>query len=326
MTMSPCWRSRAHGRFLAGAIVAVLVTSALYPFRLDLPRRVENGVRRRSDGGLTVHSPGLARIDLPAEWLEEVDQGAPLRIELMVRADSSHQSGPARILSIGATPHAANLVIAQSDHQLVVRVRRPTSGPDGRPAVTVPDVFTDPEWHSILVDLRENRLAVQVDARDETSLPYEVPLGWDASFDLTLANEASGHRPWLGSLRAARLRVGIEEIDLLSPRRLFVPSSWTEYPLRWHERGGFHRLEAAAVAAKSVVFGALALVLAADGGRSRRRALLLPIALAGALQIAKYGIAGRHPSVVDVLAAAGGAAFGLLVATRWTSSASGQAS
>ena len=126
---------------LVAAVLALVVVS-WYPFRPELPWVQRHGplaasaTEARFDGSsVLVSRPGL-------DWVADAASTGSLRLALDLRTDHADQDGPARLLSVSRDTLAADLMVGQDGHDLVLRVRRPGSEASGHPAFRVPDAST----------------------------------------------------------------------------------------------------------------------------------------------------------------------------------------
>jgi len=84
------------------------------------------------------------------------------------------QAGPARLLSISPDAFDRSLTIGQDGPDLVIRLRTPFTGPNGRsPEFIVPNVFTDVEPHRLVLTYDDSILRLTVDDPPTT---YELRL------------------------------------------------------------------------------------------------------------------------------------------------------
>jgi hypothetical protein len=83
-----------------------------------------------------------------------------------------------------------------------MRLRTTETDLNGRPALTVTDVFQpdDPQHLSVTYNLFEQRVYVNGHLRLRAPIPGGRFSNWDPSYSLVLGNEATGNRPWLGRL------------------------------------------------------------------------------------------------------------------------------
>ncbi len=83
---------------------------------------------------------------------------------LSLAAADLQQTGPARIVSVSATPYYRNLTLGQEGRDLVVRVRTPLTGFNGTlPEMIIPDIFRDREEQELIVTYNGLDMTVYVD-------------------------------------------------------------------------------------------------------------------------------------------------------------------
>jgi hypothetical protein len=94
------------------------------------------------------------------------------------------QSGPARIVSVSATPHFRNLTLGQEAQDLVVRIRTPGTGLNGTlPEYIFPDFFMDQAPHNLALTYDSLALTVY---RAESAEPTTVEVVPGLAFFFTL--------------------------------------------------------------------------------------------------------------------------------------------
>ena len=295
--------------------LAVQIVIAWAPFRLDLPRPVNNGAEFLEDDVL-VFSGNHARAvtDPPLPW----NQARDLTVNLTVRSGHRDQYGPARILTVSRDHLNANLMIGQEGDALIVRVRRSGSDDLGRPAIVVSRVFEYPEWQRIRVQVDDS---VRVTVHGESTVKEvlgENPFNtWDALYQVALGDELTGNRSWQGVIRNARISTGGDARDLLAPGALEVPTTFLYVPARVRDAV---RLPDPPAILRSVLHlmawipaGAL-LAVRLEVHRRMLRVGVFAVGFALLLQLGKVAIEGRHPSLLVVATQTAGALGGVLVA------------
>ncbi len=185
------------GPGLVLAIAAFLAVTTLPPRLLD--PFAESRVSYAHPGGvevagqsLIVSAPGPGPLD-----------AAPYRerrfaVRLVLRAQQADQRGPARIVAYSRNPDVTNWLIGQSGAGLHVR--------HGGRRTTFPAVFRAGEEHRLSL-VFENQTVTLLEpgreARRATLRGTDQP--WQTGARLTLANEVTGDRPWLGTIRELEL-------------------------------------------------------------------------------------------------------------------------
>jgi hypothetical protein len=88
-----------------------------------------------------------------------------------IASSSAHQEGPARIVSISASPDLRNLTLAQDNTDLVVRVRTPLTGVNGvRVPLIATDVVVPGRAQVVAVTYDGSRLSLFVDRAEPVSV------------------------------------------------------------------------------------------------------------------------------------------------------------
>jgi hypothetical protein len=288
------------------AVLAIYLAGSWFPFRLELPRVVDNGLSVAGDGAWVFEDVGLALTEAPPSWLQVATSSERLEVRLEVRPASSTLSGPARIMALSATSAGGrdvaeqNLMVGQEGRDLVVRVRRPGADELGEPAVVIPEALVGGQWRELIIVLGSS-IDIAVDG---VVLASEAAEGWPATWDadavLTLGNTPSGTRPWQGELRSASVTVDSEERDLLDDAELTVPERVAVVPSRLREPRDRPLGREVAVGLGHVLVGA-ALAVALSGVRpawSSRRVVGSVAVLSVIANAGKVVVATRHPSLL----------------------------
>lgn len=311
-----------RSRTLLVAAILVNIGVALVPFRLDLPRVVSNRLARQQDGSLLFRPPSLALTSGGPQWIDEAVAAQNLTVQLTVIPSIAVQRGPARILTISQDFTLRNLMVGQEGADLIVRLRRPRSDPNGMPAYVVPDVLQSGRLRDIVVSIRPQRLLVEVDGtrRVDHRLPPDALAGWDPSFRLALGNEVIGARPWAGQMVRAMVTTPSVRDDLLAPGRLEVPAQWWHVPDRLSNVAQVDLPVDAAVAALHLLaFLPIGYLLrrVQPGPGQERRVVASVGALSLAIELLKVVVAGRHPSILNLVAQIAGGLLGASLQSTW---------
>ena len=105
---------------------------------------------------------------------------------LTIASRDFQQNGPARIISIADGIVAQNIIIGQSEKNLSLRLRTPTTGSSAnQPEFLVPNVFDNYGFHQILVTFAQKKLSVYID--------YPKNL---YSFKFDVYNSSLSYLPW----------------------------------------------------------------------------------------------------------------------------------
>jgi hypothetical protein len=311
-----------RAQVLAIVALAVYLAASWFPFRLDPPRSVPNGLS--IDGGVWLFEGiGMARTDGPPTWLAEVTLTEAVEFHLEVRPASVTATGPARILALSAPAAGGrdvreqNLVIGQDGTDLIVRLRRPGADRNGQPPIVMRDVLDAGTWRGIHVVLGSSATVV-VDEGDRVSIPARGWADtWDEQFVLTIGNTPSGFRPWQGEVRVATVASQGDERDLLRDPDVTTPDEVLLVPPRLRREGDRPPVERGMTALLHVIGGALgALMVRVAWPRwSALRVVALIGSLSLVVNVMKVVIATRHPSVMTVLLQVLGALAMLLMSS-----------
>ncbi len=183
-----------------------------------IPEIKWNHARAVSGEILEFPKSGIVIVPTGAAWLESAARMGRFDIDLRVQPASGRAAGPARIFTSSLNPAERNLTIGQDFNDLVVRMRRPGTSPNGTPNIIVPNVFAAGRWVDIRVTFDGNELRILMD--DKLAAHISVaPRGlsaWSTEYGIALGNELTWDRPWLGKIERAELSAGDLRLDLLS--------------------------------------------------------------------------------------------------------------
>jgi VanZ family protein len=191
--------------WIAGVYTLILSLLLLWPFDFYLPFSFEaNNVRWiRGTNGVEFASVGLIRLSSSVNRLHDtLVSGAGITVEVWAATKDNQQEGPARVVSYSKDPGLRNFTLAQEGRDLVMRLRTTETDLNGRPVLTVTDVFQPDVPQHLLVSYNffEQRVYVNGHLRLRAPIPGGRFSNWDPSYSLVLGNEATGNRPWLGKL------------------------------------------------------------------------------------------------------------------------------
>jgi hypothetical protein len=128
----------------------------------------------------------------PSNWLESqapvsmltnsIRSSSQFTVGITFASCVQSQTGPARIITISADPYLRNLTVGQEGNDLILRLRTPLTGENGRqPEFIIPNLLTSGDFHHLTITYDGNTLKMYVDGRPE---PYffefspEVALFW----------------------------------------------------------------------------------------------------------------------------------------------------
>ena len=216
--------------------IGILLSVYSYTAPLTAADRVENGLIASYDfdegGGRTVHDrSGVGEaldliIDRPASvrWqngslsvvsstkivsyksarriIDDLKQSNALSLEAWVSPAMTEQTGPARIVSLSANTSFRNFTLGQDNDHFDVRLRTRKTDANGIPSTATPAGSLEARLTHVVYTRDAMGTAVLfVNGKPVSSATVSGDLeNWDASHRMTLANEVTGDRPWLGTL------------------------------------------------------------------------------------------------------------------------------
>lgn len=159
-------------------------------------------MRWLSYNGIKVSTASVIRSTEPPEKLyKAMIEGEGLTLHAWVTIDNDQQTGPARIISYSYGAGLRNFTLGQNNRDLIFRLRTTGSNLNGIPEIAVKDVFIEPTPLHLSITYDFFQYAVYVNgnlwARGNYSENFS---NWDPSYFLTIANEFSSDRPWLGTI------------------------------------------------------------------------------------------------------------------------------
>lgn len=170
--------------------------------QLNLQIDKTSGVQWR-DGVLVVRSSTRIRSSRPGKKIvDAVKRTNALTIEAWVKPGSNRQAGPARIVSLSAGPNQRDLTLGQDGKRYDVRLRTKSTSANGIPSTAGPDNgATTKLTHVVYTRDAAGNARLYGDGQQRASKKVAGELSnWSDKFQLSLANETTGSRPWLGEL------------------------------------------------------------------------------------------------------------------------------
>lgn len=178
-----------------------------------------------SADGLSVNQPTIIHSSGSARALtNQCRQANEISVSLWVTPANVTQDGPARILSFSSNATNRNFMIGQGmwnsqpSELLTVRLRTTATDNNGEPSLETPVGSIQTKKHHIVYSRdQEGVVKFYIDGKLQLSETSPGSLNnWDDSYELLLANEASGDRPWLGTYHQLSIYCGaLEEDDVV---------------------------------------------------------------------------------------------------------------
>ncbi len=168
---------------------------------LDLT--IQDGGRvRQSKGTLSVESPTLIASSGPArKVVEAIKKSNAITIEAWITPANVTQSGPARIVSLSASAVQRNFTLGQDKELYDVRLRSTGGDNNGLPSTSSPRKSLGPRrTHVAFTRDPSGAATIYIDGKSVAKKKVPGDFGnWDGKHRLTLGNEVTGERPWLGT-------------------------------------------------------------------------------------------------------------------------------
>ena len=157
---------------------------------------------RRSEGILEVTSKATIRSEKPVgKLLDSVRRSGEITVEAWIQPADNRQSGPARIVTLSKNSNERNFTLGQDGDKLEFRLRTTGTSTNGIPAIASPGKTLGTKLaHVVYTHDRTGQTRIFVDGKSVVEQKVNgLPSNWDGSFELALANELSGDRPWQGT-------------------------------------------------------------------------------------------------------------------------------
>jgi hypothetical protein len=158
---------------------------------------------RRSGSGLTVASSTLiAGKAPPRKLIDAVRASGAITLEAWVTPASGSEKGPARIVTLSASPVARNFTLGQEGGRFDIRLRTTGTNENGLPSLaSEAGTAGKAPVHVVYTRDASGAAVVHVNGRESGRGKAGGDLSsWDGGFRLALANELSRDRPWRGTL------------------------------------------------------------------------------------------------------------------------------
>ena len=166
---------------------------------IDNPQNVTWG-----DGTLTVDAATVISSQNPATKINQaLIQSNELTIEAWVIAENETQSGPARIVTLSSDVANRHFTLGQKQDSYDIRLRTTITGNNGNnPSLSSPVGIVDEDELTHIVYTRDKKGIANL-YLDNELVASEMIAGdfsnWNLDYELGLANELSGYRPWIGT-------------------------------------------------------------------------------------------------------------------------------
>lgn len=158
---------------------------------------------RWSDGSLVVTSSARIATAKPAgRLIDAIRKSNAISIEVWIKPASNSQEGPARIVSVSLDTGQRNVTLGQDKDLFDVRLRTTGTSTNGIPSTSSPKNSSQTRLtHIVFTRDAGGTTTVYVDGRQVAQGRASGQFtNWDQRHRLSLANEVTGDRPWLGEL------------------------------------------------------------------------------------------------------------------------------
>jgi len=169
---------------------------------LDLVIDKSGGIRW-SKGTLIVDSSvSIASAQPAKKVIDAVKKSNAISIEAWLKPVSNSQSGPARIVSLSADTSQRDVTLGQDKDFYDVRLRATGSDNNGLPSTASPKQSLQSRLtHVVFTRDAAGSAIIFIDGKQVASKKVGGNFGnWDGKHRLSLANEITKDRPWLGEL------------------------------------------------------------------------------------------------------------------------------
>jgi hypothetical protein len=309
-------------RVLLFASLLLYALALLWPFTIQVPKRIHNGAQWTEERTLRFATQGLALTPAAPDWLAASRVTGRLHIILRARALAGQQERSARLLTLSQDTHAQVLVIGQKHQDLVIGLRTTCSGSAQTEEVCrrifrIGGVFTNPEWIDIDLTIEPGRLRLKAGRGVplEQALPPNALVSWTVSHCLALGNDMSGEHPWIGEFERAVVEVDGSPVNYVDPGKLELPPTYWLMN-REPRLVPFRHARPRDMVINLVLYAPLGLVFALLTTSRHRHTLwqgiLFIAAVSIALELCQLFVVHRNASVTDTILNIGGGAVAVL--------------
>lgn len=311
-----------HPRQQVITIALLYILAAWWPFQLELPYTVPNGMAVDARG-IILERQGLIRADArPLVRAIRSKPGMVFQVKLRIRTVSVDQGGPARILEIGQDHHRMNLMVGQSGDTIVARVRHSDSDTAGLPPLVARGVLSVGRATNLVLTVLSDQIELHIDGElidvRHTANTTET---WSEDAMLTVGDSPIGERAWLGWLESGFLELdGVEILNIVESANDMRPERILHIPGRIRnvlDHGGLPPTGLFDMLVNLLGFVPLGFL----GARAWRThplyaVMLLVVCTSMTMELGQIAFTGRIPSVLDLTLNLIGGMFGALLFSR----------
>ena len=169
---------------------------------IDLKIEDPNTVQYRN-GRLQIIKPSIIRSEKPpTRLIDAVRVSGEISIEAWIEAKDTKQDGPARIVTLSKNSNERNFTLGQDGDKVEVRLRTNKTSTNGIPSVVAPGKsLTTKLTHVVYTRQQDGKARIYQDSKQVVEKHVAGDFSnWDKSLKLSLADEHSQGRSWLGTL------------------------------------------------------------------------------------------------------------------------------
>ena len=161
---------------------------------------------RRAKGSIKFAKGTVARsVKSPSKIINPLKGSSTISAEIWFKPSNLKQDGPARLLTISGGTSDRNFTIGQEGRSMQVRVRTNRTSKNGMPALESSALLTTQVTHAVY-SFHNERARLYINGRlvkeQKISGTFD---NWDENFKLSIGNEVSNDRPWLGTIYYAAI-------------------------------------------------------------------------------------------------------------------------
>ena len=154
---------------------------------------------------LTINaSTALSTAGAATKVTTRVQASGELSVEAWIKPANITQTGPARIITMSVDPYLRNFLLSQEADTYADRFRADgeVDWDNGSPTVfTTPGTATTALTHVVFTHRADGAEVLYIDGvENQTFMRMGAVTTWDATYAITVANEATNDRSWLGEL------------------------------------------------------------------------------------------------------------------------------
>jgi len=168
----------------------------------------ESHVQWLEGGGLAALNPVLVKSLNNASKVEAAcSVSNEITLEVWLKSDNASQDGPARIFSMGHGTSERNFMLGQNLSKYLARSRTTTTSVNGTPNLESPNSSVGSNIQHLVYtkDASGVEKLYLNGAVVSSSVRTGAFTNWNSNFELSLFNEISADRPWLGEMHLAAI-------------------------------------------------------------------------------------------------------------------------